>query len=175
MVKQGTVLINDATGDKAEFIETSASTGGKQVKLKFVGVAGGVRPAAHVHMSQDETFEVISGYFTYVMDGKINKIGPGQSVTLPKGTPHQHYNGDSVDCEYYHIASPALDFEDIMVRIFELSNAGKIVNGNPPVLEAMVWIKKYEAKTYLAGMPVGLQNFMATMLAPVGRALGYGK
>jgi hypothetical protein len=70
--------------------------------------------------------------------------------------------------------TPALDFEDILSRLIELNNTGKIKNGEPPLLEVMVWLQKYKTKTYLAGIPEVIQNAMAGVLAPIGRLPGYG-
>jgi hypothetical protein len=37
----------------------------------------------------------------------------------------------------------------------------------------MVWLRYYKARTYLAQVPVALQNALAYLLAPVARLLGY--
>lgn len=174
MVKQGTTLINNATGEAYTFLETCESSGGKYTKVRFDLKPGSLRPAMHIHQIQHENFEVLSGIYTYEINGEKRKISAGQSVDLPLGVPHTHYNDETIDCVVIQTVSPALDFEDILARLIELNNTGKIKNGEPPLLEVMVWLQKYKAKTYLAGVPVGIQNVMAILLAPIGRMLGYG-
>jgi quercetin dioxygenase-like cupin family protein len=175
MIKQGTTLTATNTGETYTFLETAESSGGKHTKVKFNLKPGGIKPAMHIHLTQNEHFEVLSGTYTYEMNGEKKKVGPGETLYLPKGIAHTHYNDESTDCVVIQTVTPALDFEDILARLIELNNTGKIKNGEPPLLEVMVWLQKYKAKTYLAGVPVGIQNAMSTLLAPIGRMLGHGK
>jgi mannose-6-phosphate isomerase-like protein (cupin superfamily) len=174
MVKQGTTVINSITKDEVIFLETNVSSGGKHCKIKWLAKAGGGKPPMHIHLTQEETFEIISGRYTYEYEGEKKTLGPGERITFPKEVPHNHYNDSSVDCEMIQTVSPALDFEDIFMRINKLFEQGKVVDSQPPMLEVMVWLKKYEAKTYLAGIPVPVQNILASVLAPIGRMLGHG-
>lgn len=174
MINQGTTLRVAASNEAYTFLETNQSSGGKHCKVKFELKPGGVKPVMHIHQLQDETFEVVSGIYTCEINGEKKKLADGESITFPKNVAHNHYNEENADCVVIQTVSPALDFEDILARLIELNNTGKIVNGQPPLLEVMVWLKKYEAKTYLAGIPVPVQNTMATVLAPVGRMLGHG-
>lgn len=174
MVKQGTVITDTATKDTGEFLETNESSNGKVLKIKWTFNPGGVKPAPHVHLLQDETFEVISGYYTCEYKGEIKRIGLGEKMTFDKAVGHMHYNADDIPCEVIQTFTPALDAEDLLHRLVEVSNEGKIVNGEPPLLEVMVWMRKYKAKTYLAKIPVPVQNSLSYVLAPIGRMLGHG-
>ena len=158
MVKQGTKIVNVLTKDEMEYLETEQSSGGKHCKIKWLSKASGAKPPMHIHWSQEESFEIISGQFTYEYKGKKKTLGAGESITFPKGEAHNHYNEGTTDCEMIQTVSPALDFEDIFMRINELFEQGKVVNSQPPMLEVMVWLKKYKAKTYLAGIPVPVQK-----------------
>lgn len=174
MILQHTILTASDTGDTYEFLETNQSSGGKHTKVKFSLKPGGFKPAMHIHQTQHETFEVLSGTYTYEVNGEIRKAAPGEKIDLLAGVAHTHYNGENTDCVVIQTVSPSLDFEDILARLIELNNLGKIVKGQPPLLEVMVWLKKYEAKTYLASIPVPVQNTLAMLLAPVGKLLGHG-
>jgi mannose-6-phosphate isomerase-like protein (cupin superfamily) len=174
MMKKGTILRHTASGDTAELLETNESSGGKHLKVKYTFNPGGIKAPPHIHLQQEEHFEVVSGEFTWHCNGETKKLGSGESVFFDKAIGHEHYNGGNTPCVVIQTLSPALDFEDSLVRIYELANEGKLVNGNPPFLEAMVWLQKFEAKTYLAGVPIPVQNALSMALAPVGRALGHG-
>jgi quercetin dioxygenase-like cupin family protein len=174
MVTKGTILRNSQTGETAEFLETRDSSGGKHAKVKWNFKPDGIKPATHIHVLQDETFEVISGSYAYELNGEKSQLNAGESKMFPKNVAHTHFNGSDTDCVAIQTVSPALDFEDILARLFALNEQGKIKNGEPPLLEVMIWIQKYEAKTYLAKIPVGVQNAMSFLLAPLGRMLGYG-
>jgi quercetin dioxygenase-like cupin family protein len=175
MINKGTILHNKHTGEIAEFLETSKSSGGECAKVKWLFKAKGTKPAMHIHAMQDEVFQVVSGSYTYELKGEKKKLFAGESITMPKTVAHTHYYEDDVVSEVIQTVSPALDFEDLLSRLFELANEGRLKNGEPPLLEVMVWIKKYEAKTYLAKIPIGIQKSMALLLAPIGLLLGYGK
>lgn len=84
----------------------------------------------HMHVLQDETFEVISGKLTVCKDGKISAIGAGEKVVLPKNEPHNHYNGDDVPLMYIQTVVPALDFDFMAENLVGLAADGKSKNGN---------------------------------------------
>jgi hypothetical protein len=101
-------------------------------------------------------------------------VGPGETVTLPKGVPHTHYNGETnEDLVMLQSLTPALDAEYLIDSILGLTKDKKILNGNPKFLQVMVWLRHYQARTYLATVPVAVQNFLAFLLAPVARWRGY--
>ena len=61
MIRAGDVLENPVTGERMIFRKTSAETGGEAVVIECIVRPKGVVAATHVHPSQDERFEVLSG------------------------------------------------------------------------------------------------------------------
>ena len=45
---------------------------------------GGFQPVIHLHTTTDETFEVITGQLTYVLNSETKAIGPGEKIIFPK-------------------------------------------------------------------------------------------
>jgi len=48
---------------------------------------GSVSPL-HVQPHEDETFHVLDGRMTFHLDGTEVEAGPGETVLVPRGTPH---------------------------------------------------------------------------------------
>jgi mannose-6-phosphate isomerase-like protein (cupin superfamily) len=49
-------------------------------------------PPPHMHPAQEEYFEVRTGHLTAVIDGVRRELGPGDTLEIPRGTPHQMWN-----------------------------------------------------------------------------------
>ena len=74
-----------------EILETAEMTGGAHTRVRLVFKPGGSRVPPHRHLLQDETYEVLSGTITYMLDRKIHQAPAGTTFTLPKGGIHEHY------------------------------------------------------------------------------------
>jgi len=166
------VFTDKNCGDIYECIENSEETGGKYFKMKITIRPGGFKPVLHYHMYQDESFNIISGRLTYVLDGKTASICAGENVTLPKAKPHTHYNNENEDLVMYQVITPSLDFDYFFDSLFGLASEGRMKNGTPGILQIMVFIRTLQSKTFLAGIPLGLQKALSFVLAPIGRLAG---
>jgi quercetin dioxygenase-like cupin family protein len=68
-----------------------------ELELEGTWIPGGSAPPAHLHPAQDEQFEVTSGHLTVIVGGQRRQLGPGDTLEIPKGTPHKMWNdGDEV-------------------------------------------------------------------------------
>jgi quercetin dioxygenase-like cupin family protein len=174
MAQKGQVWNDPVTGDIVEVLETGKENNGERLCYRFTLKPGGFRPVLHIHEKQDEVFEVITGKLSYNLNGKTLVASAGETVTLSKGAPHTHYNGEAnEDLVMIQSIRPAFDSETLIDSILGLTKDKQIINGKPKFLQVMVWLRYYEAKTYLAQVPVALQNAVAYVLAPVARMLGY--
>jgi quercetin dioxygenase-like cupin family protein len=173
MATKGLKLTNPNSGDVYEFIETSAETNGKHLLLKVTLKAKGEYVPNHIHVLQDETFTVLKGKLTYMINGKKMVLNEGESISLPKGIAHNHYNGDDEPVEIYHKVEPALDFELIIENLIGLSKDGKLKNGKAGLLQELVTLRYLDSKAFLSDMPLGAQKFLMKTVAPIARAFGY--
>lgn len=173
MAKRGDIITDNSTGDTVEFLETALETGGSYTKIRFTIKPGGFRPVEHLHPSFDESFKVIKGILTVKLDGTMSKVTEGDEVTLPKGVPHTHYNDEKSELIMEQTFSPSLDVEIFLENLFGLSCDGRVKNGEPELLQVLVWLKKLKAKTYLARIPAGLQDTLSAILSPLAGVLGY--
>ena len=173
MATTGQRLENPQTGEYFEFVQTAAQTNGSSSTMKVMVAKGGFKPAMHKHLYQDEKFEVLSGKLTYNLDSKVGIVGPGETVILPKGIPHTHFNAENEDLIMLQTASPAMDFEDFVHALNYHIGKGNIKAGQPPFLQLMVWMNEMKGTTCLASIPVGVQRTLAAILSPIGKIAGY--
>lgn len=167
------ILRNPDTGDIYEFLETAKDTNGQRVTMKMTLKSKGELVPNHIHALQDEHFEVVSGKLTIVLDGKKQILTQGETITLPKNKPHNHYNNDSETVVLIQSVSPALDFDYLLENIIGLTIDGKMPNGKSGLVQELVTLKYLDSKTYLANIPKGLQIFLMNVVGPIGRMFGY--
>ncbi len=173
MPQKGQILSNPINGDTHEFLETAKDTAGERVVLKAVIRSKGKLVPDHFHLLQEETFEVASGRLTVWSEGRTSVITAGEKITLPKGKPHNHYNNDDAPVTYIHTMVPALDFDYLIENLVGLAGSGKSKNGKYGFLQELVTLKYIDSKSFLAGIPLGLQKVLMNIFGPMGRQLGY--
>lgn len=173
MATKGQILNNPATGDSFEFIETAADTNGDHVSVKATVKGKGKQVPDHIHVVQDETFEVLSGRLTVWVDGKTTTVEAGEKISLPRNQAHNHYNNDEAPVAYIHTVAPALDFEHLLENLVGLAADGKGKNGKFSLLQQLVTLKYLDSKTYLASAPIRVQKILMNTLGPLGRMMGY--
>ncbi len=173
MPVKGQILTDPANQNVYEFIETASDTGGERVVMKATIKQKGRFVPNHMHVLQDETFEVISGKLTVFKDGKVSTIGSGEKVVLPKNESHNHYNSEDIPLTYIQTVRPALDFDFMVENLVGLAADGKSKNGNYGLVQELVTLKYLDSKTFLADIPVGIQKILMHTIAPLGRLFGY--
>ncbi|MBS4060034.1 MAG: cupin domain-containing protein [Bacteroidetes bacterium] len=173
MPTKGQTITNPTNGDSYEFFETARDTNGERVTMKAIINSKGQLVPNHLHVFQDETFEVISGKLTIFFDGQTKKLSAGDKITLPKNIPHNHYNNEDAAVTYIHSVTPALDFDYLIENLVGLAADGKSKNGKFGLVQELVTLKYLDSKSYLADIPIGVQNVLMNTIAPIGRLFGY--
>ena len=128
-------------------------------------------PPLHVHPTQEERYEVLSGTMVVTADGTEHRLGPGESHTVPPGVPHTYrVGGDELRFVTRH--RPGSRFETYMEEIWRLATVGGVTG--PDSASAML-----RFATVIDAFPDVLvvasrgQRIAMKALALVGRALGY--
>jgi quercetin dioxygenase-like cupin family protein len=106
--QKGQTIENPVTGERMTFIETSESTGGEYVLIELRADPGGAVAAAHVHPSQWERFEVVSGTLGARVGGREVEAGPGQVVGVAPGAAHSWWNAGDDELVFRCEVRPAL-------------------------------------------------------------------
>jgi mannose-6-phosphate isomerase-like protein (cupin superfamily) len=81
----------DATS-RVWYLRTAEDTGGEVHEQRVEYLPGSPFPPAHLHPAQDEHFEVERGRMLFVVDGTERIVSAGETLGIPRGTPHQAKN-----------------------------------------------------------------------------------
>jgi hypothetical protein len=65
------------------------------------------RTPIHVHANDDETFYMIEGTMTAIVNGERFILGPGESIFLPRQVPHQLLNETAEAARYLLLCTPS--------------------------------------------------------------------
>ena len=172
MATAGDVIESPVHGHRFRFLRTARDTDGELLELHSFYEPRGYVGVYHLHLRQEERTEVISGTLSGRVAGEEVALGPGRSLVVPAGTPHDWWNGGDEEAHVRVQFRPALDIETFFETIFGLARDGKLDGkGALGVLQGVVLLKEYEM--YLSGPPLPVQRALFAMLAPVGRLLGY--
>jgi len=93
---------------------------------------GAMVPPPHSHAHNEEIVYVLEGTLRYTVGADTRDLGPGQSMSTPKGTVHAFSNTTTSIARALIIMSP-----DVGPRYFE-DVAGVVNAGGPPDKAALV-------------------------------------
>jgi quercetin dioxygenase-like cupin family protein len=88
MVTAGDVLKMEPLGLWVEFLRTAQDTEGESLEMLVSGRPRGLFTKKHIHGSQVERLEMVSGAMKVVIDGREHLLEEGESIEVPPGTPH---------------------------------------------------------------------------------------
>ena len=93
-------------GDMYTFVVTGEESGGAMFAMDcLVGIGGG--PPPHRHLAEDELFTVYEGAVEFTVAGKTSTIAKGDSVFIPRETPHSYRNETDEPARMLTIYAPA--------------------------------------------------------------------
>jgi mannose-6-phosphate isomerase-like protein (cupin superfamily) len=131
-------------------------------------------PLKHIHTGFDEYFQISNGELTVWVDGKIKKLYPGETLHVPKGTPHKPYNetADTIHMKS-SIAFPE-KFAFYLSQVYGIMDNTPAFGKSPKTALQMAMISTAGFDSYVAeGPPVVVQKLMAFLITPLARLLGY--
>jgi len=88
-------------------IEPADSNGTASVFECYVP-ANARMPAPHSHDAFEETVYGLQGTMTWMIDGEILELSPGQAICVTRGQIHGFQNHGSVDASFLAIATPGV-------------------------------------------------------------------
>jgi mannose-6-phosphate isomerase-like protein (cupin superfamily) len=124
------------------------------------------RPPSHLHPNQDERFEVLEGELTAEVGGQTRVLQAGETVEVPRRTPHRMWNAGGAPVRARWEVRPALRTEEMFAaidrsRAFRCSpkGGGMTPAGAAPVLrefsdEFRLTVPGVVAAPLLAGLSV---------------------
>jgi len=174
VIRAGDTIENPVTGERIVFHKTSRDTGGEAVVIECFVRPHGFVAAAHVHPSQEERFQVLSGSVGFRTPLGEQIAGPGERVTVPAGTPHKFWNAGDDEAHFVCEVRPALQFEQLLETMFALAADGKTNRkGMPNPLRLAVIANAHFDTVRLPFPPAWMQKVGLLLGAPLGRLLGF--
>ena len=174
MLRAGDTIENPVTGERIVFRKTSRETGGALVVVECFVRPDGAVAATHVHPSQEERFEVLSGTAGFRVGRQQLTAGSGERVVVPAGTPHRFWNAGDDELHFVCEVRPALQFEALLETMFALAADGKTNRkGMPSPLRLAVIAHAHFDTVRLPFPPAWMQRVGLALGAPLGRLAGY--
>ena len=172
MLNQSIDTISDpVTGQRIIFRHRSEHRVGGELFVR----PGGFVPA-HVHESQSERFEGISGELRFRLGFRSRTVGAGEEVVVPPGMAHGLRNiGDEV-AHFLIELSPPRRGEEGLRALFGLQSDGRVRVTRfaaRPLLQVAVLFDEYLDEVHLPLIPVSIQRAVFHALAGIGRRRGY--
>ena len=136
---------------------------------------GGVVPP-HVHASQWERFEGVSGELRFRLGLRRRTLRAGQILVVPPGTTHGLRNGGSQIAHFLIELSPPRRGEEGLRTLFGLQRDGRVRVTRfraRPLLQVAVLFDAYLDEVHLPIVPFRLQRLAFRGLARLGRRRGY--
>jgi mannose-6-phosphate isomerase-like protein (cupin superfamily) len=131
-------------------------------------------PPPHIHSTFDEVFEVVNGRLTVWVDGEIKEIGPGEKLTVPKGTPHKPYNQTTETIRTKGTIAFPEKFAYHLPQVYGILEENPEFAYPPGMLLQMALFNTSGFDSYIAdGPPVALQKIIGFVVTPLARLLGY--
>lgn len=131
-------------------------------------------PPKHIHTDFDEVFQVANGELTVWVDGEVKKVRPGETLRIPKGTPHQPFNETGHTIRIKGTIAFPEKFAFNLVQVYR--DIDKRPNLNPTAdlaFQMMVFQQNGFDAYMVEGPPIGVQKFSAFLLTPALRLAGY--
>lgn len=166
------VLTDPIKGDVYEFLETAQDSQGERVSIKMTVKTKGQLVPMHLHMLQDEHFTVLSGQLTVLQEGKSQVLQAGESIVLPKNEVHNHFNNHDEPVEFIQTVSPALDFDYFIENLINYTIDHQVKGGKFGLIQQLVTSKYIASKSYVAGIPIPVQNFLMNVVGPIAKLFG---
>lgn len=156
------ITITKAAADDADGVST----------MEFVQGPTAPVPPLHVHPTQEERYEVVSGTMIVTEDGTERTLGPGDSHVVPSGVPHTYRVGGDAPLRFRTRHSPGSRFETYMEEIWRMATVGGVTGPDSPgdMLRFATVLDSFPDVLVVASRG---QRIALKLFALVGRALGY--
>jgi len=156
-----------STGETITFVKTGKDTNGAFTEVICTIPAGQEGPPPHIHLLQDEIFEVIEGKLELSTKGKKIVLEEGKSFTVNAKTVHTFSNPLDRETKFRATYKPALDIDYMLVQGFDSLNSQS--NPNKPSFQMIVdfdfMLKQIRGQYKFAGAP----GIIFTIFAAIGR------
>lgn len=126
------VFYNPIYRDKVTVLKSASETGGLY-SLGELEVSPGGGNSMHVHTAFEETFTAIHGELGVVLGDRLYSLRPGESITVPRNTPHHFINktAETIVCRIRFVPGHE-DFVKGLAIAYGLASDGKTTKKGMP-------------------------------------------
>jgi uncharacterized protein YndB with AHSA1/START domain/mannose-6-phosphate isomerase-like protein (cupin superfamily) len=165
----------DQLGIKVEFLRTGEETGGELLEMEVIGRPRGFLSQRHVHRSQVERLQVVSGAMKVAMDGREQFLNEGHSIEVPAGTPHTQVPLGTGQGRVRIQVRPAGRTREFLQQLATLCRDGKISpRGYPQPTAAAGLVLEFSDTGHASLPPLSVQQTIArAVLAVTGLSRPY--
>jgi len=166
---EGQEIANARTGQRMTFVELNADV----LRIETVNPPTDAREPVHIHPCQESGAEVSEGSLIFEVAGEQREVGPGESITIPAGTPHRFWNGGESNAHAIQTFRPALNIAAFFETFAALAADNKLdAKGMPSLLQLAVMIPVFGDEIRATSPPWPVQRALALALGPIARARG---
>lgn len=177
MAKAGDRMTSTHSGETFVFIKTAADTDGQQLVFDTICEPGGGAKGAptHIHPKQEERFYIHEGVIEFEFNGRNFFAYPGETVTVPAGTPHTWRNPSQKEKAVFRCElEPAGQWEFLFESMCAMSQRGMLnADGTVPPLAMVRALHLYPDHLYIAALPIWVQKVGFALLSPIAKLMGY--
>ena len=131
----------------------------------------GAYSGRHIHPMQDERYQVLSGTLDLFLDNEWHKLGPRQSISIPKGKVHAFRNSTNQIATAINTHDPGLRFQENLEGMQKLIQQGKVTNGTG--LKSGIYLSLHALQFPNDVVIVEPPYWVIKLMAGIGRLLGY--
>jgi len=166
------VLEMKPLGLSVRFLRTAADTDGELLEMEVTGRPRGFLAQRHVHRSQVERLEVVSGTIKVGMGGRAHVLTAGQSIEVPAGTPHTQVPVGAGRGVVRIQVRPAGRTQAFLERLAELCREGKITRmGFPRPVAGAELVLEYADTGHAAKPSLRAQRAVAAVVMGVAHPM----
>ncbi len=174
MSRRGQVFDNPVTGERSVILTDPADHPDRVLVVHLYVKPGGRVAAEHYHPTLTERFHILSGQVGFLIDGREQVLGAGESARVPAGARHDWWQVGDQEAQAIVEVDPGDRFIQMAGTMFGLARDGKTNSkGLPDPLQLAVTGSAYRDVIVFTSPPPALQRLLFAAMAPLGRALGH--
>jgi quercetin dioxygenase-like cupin family protein len=165
--------VNPVSGERITFRKTSADTGGEYLEIDVELTPDGAVPGRHVHPSQEERFEILSGNVRFRKGLKRIDAKAGDVIIVEPGKAHKFKRAGEEGAAMRVRVTPALEMERLFETAVGLAEDGRVTKkGMPKPLDLALFVSEFKNEVRGPGSPGWIQRASLAPLAYLARRRG---
>lgn len=170
MAQPGQQITNPRTGQRMQFLKLTAN----ELRIGTVNPPSDLREPVHVHPRQQSGAEVRSGSLVFEIAGEPRRVGAGETIRIPAGTPHRFWNDGLDDAHAIQYFRPGLDTAAFFETLFALAQRDQLdARGMPKLLPLALLVGEFGEEIRPVSPPWPVLRTLASAVAPIARARGH--